>query len=513
MTPSAAAATPEPTLGRRIAFKSLGALLALPLNIVLQAIIPRALGAAAYGDYSFLSAYFTSVLSFADSGTSQAYFNKLSQRPAESALSAFYARYAAAIFVTLGIFIAAAFLSGAAPQLWPDLPLTLVALAALMAFGNWLISVFGKAVDANALTGFGELATLVTRLVLTICVIVLFVTRMLSVRTFFGLQNLFNFLLVAALITILSQRGRARAFFEPLDSTATRRYVSEFWDYCHPLLVVSLAVLVTGILDRWLLQRLAGSIQQGFLGLGLQVGSVVFIFGGATASLLGREFARSHYERDVERLRAQFVRHLPRAYSVTAFFGIFLAVQAPSIVQIFGGEQFTKAAPATALLCLYPLHQVYGQIGASLLYATDRTKAIRSISIAGLTFGLGLTIFFIAPAEHGGLELGALGIALKMLVHQVAVVNLVLWVNTRYLRIPLVPFLTSQIVIAGSFGGCALLASAYVSTLGIVPIAGFLLSGTCYTTMVLALAWLLPSAIGFDREDIAAVARRLHRSS
>lgn len=471
--------------------------------------VPRALGAAAYGNYSFLSAFFGSVLAFADSGSSLAYYNKLSQRPAEAGLSAFYARFAAVIFLMLGVLIAVAFTSGAAPHLWPNLSGRLIVLAALMVFGNWLIAVASKAVDANALTGFGEAAALLVRLLLVSLAAVFFVLHLLSIQSFLALQTVFNFFLVAALVAVLARRGHASAFVQRLGADEARRYGGEFWEYCHPILTVSFAVLAADVLDRWLLQRLAGPAQQGFLGLGLQVGAVVFIFGGATASLLTREFAQAHYEQDLDRLRTQFMRYLPRAYAVTAYFGMFLAVQAPAIVRIFGGEQFAMAAPATAILCLYPLHQVYGQFGNSLLYATGRTKTVRSTSIAGLALGLLLTVFFLTPRENGGLGLGAVGIAAKMVLHQVIGVNVILWLNTRYLGVSYRSLLAAQVTTPIAFGVCAVLASVSVGMLEISPVMAFLLSGVFYSLLASGLAWRRPSTIGFNRADMTQFLQRL----
>ena len=501
---------PTATLGRRIAVKSLSGGLALPLNVLLQAMVPRALGAAAYGDYVYLSAFFTSVLNLGDSGTSQAFYNKLSQRPDEAGLSGFYARFALALLILLAAVVGLAFAAGGAPFLWPHLPVALVLLGALMAFGNWLISVASRAVDANALTVYGEAMAIGVRVALVLAVVVLFGARLLTLWSFFSVQNAFNLVLVAGLLAILGKAGRARAFIRPLAPIDRHRYTREFWDYCHPILVVSIAAAVADVADRWLLQRLGGSTQQGFLGLGLQIGSVVFIFGGATATLLAREFARAHHDGDHEQLKSNFVRYLPRAYTVTAYFGVFLAVESPAIVRLFGGDQFVNAAPATALLCLYPLHQVYGQLGNSLMYATERTQTVRSIGLAGLALGLLMTAFVLAPRHFGGLGLGAIGLAGKMVLHQIVIVNVILWSNARYLGVKFGPLLWRQLVTPVSFGICAfasgaLAARAFPATI----VASFLAAGVMYTMLASALALIWPSALGLEREDVAIIVRAI----
>ncbi len=499
----------EPTLARRIAFKSLGGMAALPLNVLLQLMVPRALGAGAYGAYTYLSAFFTSVMSFGDSGTSQAFYNKVSQRPGEKPLYAFYARFALALFILVFGGIGIAYLLGAGMILWPNSPKTLVILAAVMVFGNWLISIAGKAIDANALTGKGEAATVAVRLLLVLAVAALFFGHSLILKSFLVLQTVFNSLLIAGLVFILATRGRARGISLSLSPREVRIYSSEFWGYCHPLLAMSFVVLIADIFDRWLLQHFAGSVEQGFLGLGLQIGAVVFIFGGATATLSGREFARAHYDRDEERLRKQFLFFLPRTYSVTAFFGVFFAVESPDLVRIFGGAQFAAAAPATAILCLYPLHQVYGQMGNSLLYATSRTRTIRTIGIIGVVTGSFLTFFLLAPSRLGGLGLGAIGIASKIVIHQLVIVNFVLWTNAKYLRVSFGPLIAQQILAPLVLAGCAFVARAFADTFLSVPFIVFAAAGVVYLFLTLCVTWFSPELLGFRRPDIERVLSRM----
>lgn len=500
---------PEATLARRIAFKSLGAVLALPLNLLLQLMVPRGLGAVAYGEYTFLSAFFNSVLAFADSGSSQAFYNKLSQRPDEPGLSGFYARFSVAVLLGVLLVVGGARVTGVSAILWPGFPILLVLLAAVMVFGNWVIALASKAVDAFGLTAWGEGAALAVRLLLVLSVSVCFIFGLLSARSFFSLQIVFNTVLIACLAAVLARAGRASAFVRSLTRGEAVRYGAEFWAYSHPLLTVSLATLLAEVLDRWLLQRLAGSAQQGYLGLGLQLGSVVFIFGGAVASLLAREFARAHHSADFDLLRAQFVRYLPRAYAVTAYFGVFLAVEADALVRMVGGDQFALAGPATAALCLYPLHQVYGQVGNSLMYATERTRAMRGISLIGLALGLILTAFFLAPRASGGLGLGALGIAGKVVLHQIVIVNVVLWSNARFLNIPFLPQLGRQLATPTTLAGCALATRAVVGMAGLPLLLAFLMSGALYTALVALVAWRWPATLGFDRSDARQAAARL----
>lgn len=506
-----AAPTPEASLGRRIAFKTVGGVASLPLNIALQFLVARALGAAQYGNFSFLAAFFTSVTGLADAGTSQAFYNRASQRPDEAALFGFYGRYVLAVLAIIGGLILMAFACGAAGDIWPGFSLGLVILAATMASGNWVITIVGKAVDAFALTSRGELANLVVRFVLVSTVALAAWRHQLDLRAFFSLQVLCNTLLVVVLVAIIAPRKSIRGATAPLDGDARRRYGREFWLFSHPLLVTTIATVLADIADRWLLQRFGGAQQQGYLGLGLQIATVVLIFGSSTAALLGREFARAYHVRDFDRLRADFHDHLPKAYFVTAYFGVFLANQASVIVRLFAGERFQMAGAATAIICLYPLHQVYGQVGNSLLYATDRGRLLRSIIWFNVLFGLSLTVFLVGPRAVGALDLGAVGFASKMVVHQIVIVNIVLFMNARFLGIPFLDLLGRQVITPVVLG-----ALAWGTTFGIehlVPpsLLSFLLSGVVYSLAVGLLVWRLPRAVGLPAQYTLALLAPLGR--
>jgi O-antigen/teichoic acid export membrane protein len=490
----------EPTLARRIAFRSGGQLLSLPLNLVLQAIVPRALGAAAYGDYSYLSAFFTSVIGFVDTGTSQAYYNKLSQRPHEAGLTTFYTRFVLAAAAALALFTFAGYALGAGPRIWPHATTVVVVLAATMALGNWVIAVAGKAVDAHALTTGAEIAALVARILLVTLAGTLFLLHSLSLTTFLTLQNALNALLVGLLLLLLSRHGHGVGLTARLPQGASKRYAREFWRYSHPLLTYSLLALVATLADRYLLQRASGSVQQGFLGLGLQVGSVVFIFGGAIAGLLAREFARAYHGGDLDRLRRDYQRFLPATYSVTTYFGVFLAVEASVLVELFGGSQFRPAGAATAILCLYPMHQVFGQIGGSLMYATDRTGESRDIGIVGLGGSLLLTALLFMPQWRGGAPVSAAAVAGKMVLQQIIVVNAVLWANARFLRIRFRGVLARQLISPIVCGACALPAHALTRHLDAPLAARFVAAGVVYTTFIVLLLAAWPELLGIPRD-------------
>ena len=60
------------------------------LGLLVVALVPRVLGPSSYGVFTFLTTFFSNIISFFDTGSSMAFFTKLSKRPMEKTLIGFY---------------------------------------------------------------------------------------------------------------------------------------------------------------------------------------------------------------------------------------------------------------------------------------------------------------------------------------------------------------------------------------------------------------------------------------
>ena len=69
-----------PSLARRYICKLLANVASVPVYLAMEAILPRALGPAMYGNYSFATNFFQQLFMFLDMGTSTCFYNALSRR-------------------------------------------------------------------------------------------------------------------------------------------------------------------------------------------------------------------------------------------------------------------------------------------------------------------------------------------------------------------------------------------------------------------------------------------------
>jgi Na+-driven multidrug efflux pump len=199
-------------------------------------------------------------------------------------------------------------------------------------------------------------------------------------------------------------------------------------------------------------------------------------------------------------------------YTIAAYLSCFVAVQYDKIVLIVGGSQYEEAGLVLMIMAFFPIHQTYGQLTSTVYYATGQTKLYRNVGITGLILGLPMVYFLLAPGSIFGLDMGAVGLAIKMVLINIITVNIWLYFNTRFLKLSYGKFLLHQL---GSI--VIIVATALLSRLGIdrIPYIGsnvilsFLLSGVVYTIILVLIVNYFPKLLGMDRASLDMVKKRI----
>lgn len=501
------AASQTSSLKTRYVTKVISNVLVLVANVVMQSVIPRALGPVAYGNFNFVTNFFQQFIGFLNLNTSTTFYTKLSQRQEDSGLVSFYLKLLMGMGGIMALFVVGVAVVGNRQVVWPDQEFPFILLGALWAFLSFCFSVFCEMTDAYGLTVKSEMAKLALKLFALTLILVMFWLKVIDLPNFFAYQLILLLISIVVVLRIMDKGGHPLPLFAALRREQWQEYSSEFVKFCLPLVVFTGASTFQGILERWFLQKYAGSEQQGFYGLALQIGSICFLFSSAMIPLLAREYSISSSKNDLKEMKRLFLRFVPMLYAITAYFGCFLTVEAKEVMLLFGGKGYTGAVLPIAIMCLYPLHQTYGQMNASLFFATGRTVAYRNIGILMILVSLPLTFFLVGPANYGALQGGATGLAVKMVAIQLLSTNLQLLYLARLLQLPFWRLFGHQLVTALLFLAAACSASYGVSQL--LPGAGalekFLLSGIVYSIGIALLVVSVPSLAALKREEILRI--------
>lgn len=497
---------PPASLKKRYLAKLSTNVIGLLINVVIQAIVPRGLGPSAYGDFSFLSNFFTRVVGFLNMGTSTCFYTKLSQRQDDYKLVSFYSLVTLVVVLILLVGTWGVGMTNYYSAIWPGQKGMFVFLAALWGGLTWIVQVLNKAVDAFGVTLAGEVAKICQKVFGLGIILTLYLMGKLSLSAYFGYHFIILIFISTAFIWVMreylfrSLKNRWR-----LSCSDLSKYTKEFYYYSRPLFIYSLVGLCVGVFDRWFLQYFSGSIEQGFFGLSYQIGAICFLFSSAMTPLITREFSIAFGKQDIPEMASLFRRYIPMLYGIAAFFACFIVVEADKVSYFLGGDKFMSASGAVAIMAFYPIHQTYGQLSGAVFYATGQTGLYRNIGVFFMLAGLPATWILLAPLENLGLELGAVGLAIKIVIFQFLTVNVQLYFNARFLKLPFAKYFIHQVCCVLIFLILAYLARELIKFTPYVNrnvFIRFCSSGFFYVLLVASSVQVFPYIMGASRKDI-----------
>ena len=163
--------------------------------------------------------------------------------------------------------------------------------------------------------------------------------------------------------------------------------------------------------------------------------------------LLMREVSLSFGKNEFENIRSLFIKNLKILYFLVTFMAVYVSLNSDFITTILGGKGFEEAGIVVGLMAFYPVHQTIGQINGTIYMSTERTKGYRNINLVFSPLSIVFSYFFMAPVSAFGLGLGAVGLAIEMIVIQFISQNVLLYFNCKYLNFSFIRLFLYQIVI------------------------------------------------------------------
>lgn len=431
---------------RHYSYKLATNFLRIPISFALQAIFPRILNPIDYGNFDFLTDFSNKIINFLDNGASIAFYSKLSQKNNDKILVKYF------IFLLLVIsfiYFSFTFLSikfENAKYIWPGQQNIYILISCFLGILTLFSNTLLKMVDAYDLTVQGEKFRM---LQLCFSLMLFFITYILfqNIRlyNFYILQLLIILFLIVGSIYIIKNDNNVPNNNEKLTKIQIQKYTKEFWLFSNPLMLYSLIAMLSGIFERWLLQKFGGSIQQAYFGISFKIGAFIFLFSSAMIPLLMREFSKLYLYTEIDKISKMFLKNVKILFFISCFLGVFVAFNSNLITEILtGGIKYNQAVIVVTIMAFYPIHQTLGQMNATLFFSTNRTSQYRNVGLIFLPIGTLLCFFFVAPKNLFCLELGAKGLAIYMLILQFLSVNTSLFLNCKYLQIPFLNLLTFQ---------------------------------------------------------------------
>jgi O-antigen/teichoic acid export membrane protein len=492
----------EDSLKKRYLYKLGTKIIGIPFAIISAAIVPRVLGASAYGDFNFITDSFTKIITFFDSGTSAAFFTKITQRPKDFGLTRFYWTYFVIIIIIVAIILTSIFAFNIQESIWIGQKPLYICLGLVWAVLSWWNKIISKIIDAYGLSVQGELAVIKKSLFATCLLGLIFLLGKIDLSIFF-IYHFLMFIFVGVLWWRVLKRNNITLFPQvQLTKIDIKNYSIEFYKFSMPIMVGGFFLLFIGFADRWLLQKYAGSEQQGLYSLALKISAISFLFTSALTPLFHREIAKAFGRNNNTEMRRLFLRFVPLLYSIAVIPGVYVFFQAEKISLIFGGESFKGAALPVAIMSLYPIHQSFGRLNSSIYFATGRTKLYRNIGVLNSLLGLIVAYLLLAPKGQWGLDLGAEGLALKMVFVQIIGQNVILWYNVKLLKISYFYMLRHQFLSVLIIGGAAGFSVLFANNVTESSILSIIVSVIIFSLFILIIIFFMPWLFSTTRVEI-----------
>ena len=414
------------------------------INYVRLGIVARALGPSTYGVFGLLQSSYDSIIDFLQLNTSGGLFNYVARHKDIFNLLKWYAKFSAFLFLIL---IIGTKIVTATGSLNTDISPKYFYFAMLFSFLLWTSKIFSGIGDAKSLTVMVQKRIIIFNFLNLVLFVILSYYNLVNLTTLFLVQIFISSLLIISLSFLYKKMKIVNE--PPISKNSKNLIKSYFIKYSSPLVILSVVNFLYTIFDRWFLQFIGGSMEQGLFTFSLKISAICMIFSGAMVAIWSREISKMHEEMNLEQMATFYSKYIIIFFSITSIVSIFIFFNCDIIIELLGGKRFENALNTVMIMSLYPIHQTLGQLNNSFCLATERTKIFSVIMAIVPLLGIPLTYYLIAPDSYyfSGLNMNSDGLALKFLIVQLFTSNIVMYFNTKYLNLSFFKKLYVQFVI------------------------------------------------------------------
>lgn len=479
-------------------------------SIVTAGVVPRALRPADFGNYSFLMNTASTIRTFLDPSASQAFFTFSSQERRTGSLTQLYGLVILIQMAVSFSLISIVVFAGRLDSIWPGQRLEHILLVTVLDWMIFLAIILRQLGDSKGLTVRAQFISLAASVLNIAGVLVLNSMGRLNLYTYIAINMISTIVIGVGLVRWLLMENEGLTW-EGTVRERLREYISRWWRYASPLLVWEYYKPLLAYLSVYLLQRWYGSVEQGYFALASKWSAFVLVFTSSALSIFWREIANAVSRGERERAARIYEKFTHLLFFLSVVLCAWLSFGSPYLVQILVGEEYLLAVPTLALMAFYPLQQTYGQINVAALKGAEQTKVIRNLGILISIPDLLLTYFLLAPADAPipGLRLGALGVAIKMVVYGLISVQAYERISHRLFNLSYVKTFSRKSGVAVLVLICALLSMSvlghFLAGLGTLPVVNFVIVSTSYFLLIASLFVFIPESAGMNKVELLEI--------
>ena len=288
--------------------------------------------------------------------------------------------------------------------------------------------------------------------------------------------------------------------------------IGDYWKYCKPLLILAFAHFAYDFADKWMLQKYGGASQQGYFQIASQFAGVSLLATASILSIFWKEIADAWENKNKSRVLMLYHKVSRGLVMLGVIISGLLIPWSEQIVNVFLGSAYEEAWPVLAIMLLYPIHQSMGQIGGAMLLASGQTYKFMFVSVVFMIVSIPATYFVLAPSSTtllSGMQLGAVGLAYKMVLLNIVSVNTQAWIIAKYngwkfdwvFQLVGIPMMIASGFIAKYLVELLWDTSKVNISELLIPVS---ISSFLYSLISLSVIWRLPWLIGSSHAEIKA---------
>ena len=474
------------------------------LSFLTGMLLARWLGPKTYGNMAFLLGTFIATRQLLDLGSSSAFFTFLSQRARSRRFVGAYFVWLAVQFLVPLLVVGVLFPSRWIEAIWHGEERWLVLLAFAAAFmQNSLWPVVQQAGESQRRTVWVQGIGVAVGSVHLVAVALLMYFGALGLYAIFTAIAL-EYLLAAIVAQhqfpyVAGNEGGVR------EDEGWGAMLRKYWNYCFPLILVSLIGFAYDFADRWLLQNYGGSVEQAYYAVGAQFAAIALIATTSILRIFWKEVAEAHAQNDLMRTGALYKKVSRLLYLVGAIIAGFLVPWSEELLRLILGGAYVGGATTLAIMFVYPVHQSMGQIGGTMLLATERVSLQVGIGIVFMMVSMVATYFVLAPRNLviPGLGLASEGLAIKMCVMQLLQVNVIAYCIARAWKWPF-DWVYQPVSLLGSLGLGWVVHTMMTHLIGgLWPLPVLMaVGGLLYLILIVGFVYALPWQTGLTRDEL-----------
>jgi O-antigen/teichoic acid export membrane protein len=473
-------------------------------------LVARGLSPSGYGDLYYLLGSFLAVKALMDMGSGSAFYTFISQRSRGRNFYLMYYSWLLIQFVVSTLLVVVLMPQPMIDRIWFGHSRDIILLAFFASFMQqqiWTTVVqLGESTRQTVKVQLLGLSVIVTH---SIVMLILYFNHWLSITAVLLAIFAEYFLATIASSKLLFSSSLSE---EKVSDDSVKVVLGEYWKYCRPLILLAVVSFLYEFADRWLLQKFGGSTQQGFYQISAQLAAICLLATTSILNIFWKEISEANDRQDQARLAFLYHKVNRGLLMVGAIISCFMVPWAKEIVTFLLGNAYKESWAIFAIMLLYPIHQSMGQVNATMFLACSRTKAYSAISIIGQVISIPVSYILIASSEDiliPGLELGAFGLAIKMVVLNILLVNIQALMIARFngwkyewkyqvFGITSVLALSYSVKYMISF----LFPTLALSTDNLSLIILFLSSGVIYLIGVAVILWVYPQVAGLEKREL-----------